>query len=195
MARTMHTARRRADQDHQEPQKTKIDRAGSRVLERVVLVREGEPNSSLDFRKKFYSPRHEIVKELLEYLQKITERFPGMPSSTRRYKRFSDEDDVLKEVEYEELTRVGYSGHFAMKLLRDEFPTDFFALETTEMGPRLICTKIADSGFLRNSRRFFHETCETFGDSEEEVKVAVKDYVDKCRECDELVLEVCEACC
>lgn len=142
MARTMQTVPRSPKPDG--PQKTKIDRAGRRVLERVVLVVEGEPNSSLDFRKKFYSPRHEIVKELIKYLERVTERFPGLPSSTRRYKRFSHEDDVLKEVEYEELTRVGYSGHFVMKLLRDEFPTDFFVLETTEMGPRLICNGAQD---------------------------------------------------
>lgn len=195
MARTMHTACRtacRPEDHHQEPEKTKIDRAGSRVLERVERVVEGEPNSSLDFRKKFYSPRHDIVKELIKYLERVTERFPGMPSTTRKYKRYSDEDDVLKEVEYEELTRVGYSGHFAMKLLRDEFPTDFFVLETTEMGPRLICKKVADSKFLRDSRGFFDEINQ---ESKGEVKVAVKDYVDKCRECDELVLKVCEACC
>jgi len=181
MARTMHTASRPEDH-HQEPEKTKIDRAGSRVLERVERVVEGEPNSCLDFRKKYYSPRHDIVKELIKYLEKVTERFPGLPASTPRYKRFSSEDDVLKEVEYEELTRVGFSGHFAMKLLRDEFPTDFFVLETTELGPRLICKQILgveDSEFLRDSRGLFH----------------VKDYVDKCRECDEIVLKVCEACC
>lgn len=193
----MHTASRPADHN-QEPKKTKIDRAGSRVLKRVERVVEGEPNSRLEFRKEFYSPRHDIVKELIKYLERVTVRFPGIPSNTRRYKRYSDKDDVLKDVEYEELTRVGYSGHFAMKLLRDEFPADFFVLETTEMGPRLICKKILgakDSSFLRNSRRLFHETIETFGDSQEEVKTAVNYYVAKCRECDEIVLKVCEACC
>lgn len=190
----MVTAKSTKSSHEKPPQKTKIDRAGKRILERVERQVDGELNSSLDFRKKFYSPRRDIVDALLKYVTKITERFPGVPSSTRKYKRYPSEADVLVDVEYEELTRVGYSGHFAMKLLRDEFPTDFFVLESTELGPRLVCKKVADPKFLAEcgkARRFFDETPRIF---ESSVRKLVEAYVASCRECDDIVFKVCELC-
>lgn len=194
MARTMKTYSASMRVVAKKKEKTKIDRAGRRILEEVSREVEGKANSCLSFRKRVFSPRSEIVKQLLAYLEKVVERFPGVPSATLKFKRFSSDDEVLDEVEYEELTFVGYSGHFAMKLLRDEFPTDFFTLESTEMGPRLICTRNADEYLLENSskvRGLFLES-PRFLDDSVDLKQSVKSYLDKCQVEDELVLEVCK---
>lgn len=198
MARTMTPCSpSSSDDEGDNPEtKTKIDRAGSRVLERVSKQVKGEANSRPEFRKKFFSPRHDVVDQLIKYLEKVSERFPGTPSVSEKYKRFSSEEDVLKDVEYEELTRVGYSGHFAMQLLRDEFPKDFFVLEATEMGPRLLCKRVADPAFESVSSRvrgFFDES-PRFLDDSSELKKLTKEYVEKCRECDEVVCKVCKLC-
>lgn len=180
-----------------EKEKTRIDRTGSRLQERVERPVKGEPNSSLDFRGRFYSPRHDIVKALLEYLEKVTLRFPGVMSGTRRFKRFSSGEDVLKHVEYEELTRVGYRGHFVMRLIRDEFPTDFFVLESTERGPRLVCKRVADPEFLSQCSRvrYFLDEFPLILDDSVGLSELTKTYVERCHECDELVFKVCKLCC
>lgn len=193
MARTMvtYSASRAAREPKKE--KTQIDRAGRRILEEVSRKVEGEANSCLSFRQQVFSPRPEIVRKLLVYLEKVVDRFPGVPS-TVKFKRFSSDDEVLNEVEYEELTFLGFSGHFAMKLLRDEFPTDFFTLETTETGPRLICTRNADEYLLENSSKVRGLLLESpqFLDDSLDLKQSVKSYFDKCQVEDEIVLKVCK---
>lgn len=198
MTRTMTLGPKSSKSDSEdEVKKTRIDRTGRRLQERVERPVKGEPNSSLDYRGRFYSPRHDIVAALLGYLEKVTVRFPGVMSGGRRFKRFSSGDDVLKHVEYEELTRVGYRGHFVMKLIRDEFPTDFFVMESTERGPRLVCKRVADPEFLSECSRvrYFFDEFPLILDDSTQLGELTKTYVERCRSCDELVLKVCKLCC
>lgn len=183
----------RAAREPREPvrEKTRIDRAGSRLLKEVERKVEGEAEN---FRKQVFSPRPEIVKQILAYLEKVVQRFPGVPSTTPKFKRFSSDDEVLDEVEYEELTFLGFSGHFGMKLLRDEFPAGFFVLESTEMGPRLICTRNADEYLLENSSKVRGLTLKSprFLLDSSDLRQSVKSYFEKCQVEDEVVLDVCK---
>jgi len=192
MARTMVTASRASSCR----EKTKIDRAGGRLLVEVERKVEGMPNSVVNFRKQVFSPRPEIVRLILAYVKKVVERFPGVPSTTPKFKRFSSDDEVLNEVQYAELTFLGFSGHFAMKLLRDEFPAGFFILESTEMGPRLICTRNADEYLLENSSKVRGLSTESprFLDDSPDLRQSVKSYFDKCQVEDDVVLDVCKFC-
>ncbi len=106
-------------------ERTRPDRWGQRILDKAR-------------REVASEPRPEIVKELLSYVAFAATHFPGVPSSVRTFKRYTSEEDVLQDVAFADLTRVGYRGYLGMMLIRDEFPTDYFVMECTEAGPRLI---------------------------------------------------------
>lgn len=84
------------------------------------------------------TPRVAIVEELLAYLKRSRELFPGELEPVTKYKEYSISDDVLADFVFAELTFVGYRGHFAMMLIRDEFPAGLFTLISTERGPKLV---------------------------------------------------------
>ena len=173
--------------------KTRLDRQGQKILDKAREVVHGQANSRAEYRKKNFSPRPEIVKELLAYLATATQLFPGETSENRFCKRFSCGEDVLKFVECAELTRVGYRGHFAMMMLRDEFPSDYLVMESTERGPRLICSVYANSVLsLRGS-----EVRSFLGDSsgyDDTLKASLVEYGNKCSAGDPLVYDVCKMC-
>ena len=165
-------------------EKTRLDRQGQRIFDKCSVSAESRP-------------RPEIVKELLAYLANATQLFPGEPSEISFCKRFSAEEDVLEFVECAELTRVGYRGHFAMMMLRDEFPLGFFVMETTEQGPRLICSLYANSFLLSHSS----EVRVLFGDSSVyssvysgELEASLVEYETRCSAGDSLVHDVCKMC-
>lgn len=149
---------------------TKIDRQGQRILDESRL--EGQEK-----------PRVQLIEKILVYITRIKERFPGstlLVSSAPSFKRFTVDDDVFEGLKFAELTFVRYSGHFALGLLRDEFPKDFFIMETTEQGPRLLCTQYADKYLVDNSFKvrgsFFTESCPT----DPELERSLQLYREKC---------------
>lgn len=170
-------------------------REGRRIYDEVVKVVPGRPNSCIEYRRDAFSPRRDIVKKLLVYLKKVQERFPGSPSVDPKFKRFKFDEDVFDHVKYKELDFVGYSGHLAMQLLRDEFPKDFFILESTERGPRLFCEDNANAFFRAKCsfvRDVFGQTPTFLGEDSAELRQAVRDYRSRCEvESDELVSEIC----
>lgn len=186
MARMMQTAGySKYPKDPKSKEKTRLDRQGQRILDKARAEGQVQKNSC---------PRPEIVKELLAYLASATQLFPGETSGISFCKRFSQAEDVLEFVECAELTRVGYRGHFAMMMLRDEFPSGFFVMETTEQGPRLLCSAYANSFLLLHSS----EVRCFFGDSSEyssELKASLVEYEARCSTGDSLVYDVCKMCC
>ena len=183
----MQTAGRSKHPKHpKSKEKTRLDRQGQRILDKLTLSSSAEN----------ICPRPEIVRELLAYLANATQLFPGETSGVSFCKRFSGDEDVLEFVECAELTRVGYRGHFAMKMLRDEFPSGFFVMETTEQGPRLICSLYANSFLLLHSR----EVRVLLGDSSRlsvyagELKASLVEYETRCSAGDSLVNDVCKMC-
>lgn len=121
-------------------EKTKLDRWGQRI--RSLLSKKGD------------RPRVQIVRELVKYLKVASERFPGDPEPSPKYKVYSSGYNVLNDLPYAELTRVGYRGHFAMMSIRDEFPSGFFTLVSTELGPKLVL-----SGLVGDSVGLVAEVC------------------------------------
>lgn len=176
--------RSRYSKHRKSKEKTRLDRQGQRILDKA---RESKKNSG---------PRPEMVKELLAYLENATHLFPGETSGIRFWKRFSGGEDVLKIVECAELTRVGYRGHFAMMMLRDEFPSGFFVMESTEQGPRLICSLHANSFLLLHSREVRTFFADSSGPSAYagELKASLVEYETRCSAGDSLVYDVCKMC-
>lgn len=164
-------------------EKTRLDRQGQRILAKARA------------REKNLCPRPGIVEELLAYLARATQLFPGESSGIRFCKRFCCGEDVLGFVEFAELTRVGYRGHFAMMMLRDEFPPGFFVMETTEQGPRLICSLYANSFLLLHSSEVRDFLGENSGLSGGELKDSLVEYEARCCAGDSLVYDVCKMCC
>ena len=173
--------------------KTRLDRQGEMIATKARKVVDGQANSCAEYRKKYFCPRPEIVKDLLAYLENATQKFPGETNGKRFFKRYNCDEDVLEFVKFAELTRVGYRGHFAMMMLRDEFPSGYLVMETTEQGPRLMCSNYANSVlWLRGSEVRF-----LLGDSsgyDDILKASLVEYEKKCLAGDPLVYDVCKMC-
>lgn len=121
--------------------------------------------------------RQDIVEDLIKYIRRLG---GGIGTGYTSFTRHSAESSGLECVRYGKCTRPGYRGHFAMATIRDQFPKGFFILETTELGPRLICRKYASEYLLENSRSIRNLW-------------SVQEYREQCL-MDPFVCDVCKIC-